>query len=43
METSGVDASWINGKNEIYNRSIQNMVRSVLIDSIKNKNKWYCT
>ena len=33
METTGGDAFWINGKNEIHNKSIHNMVRSGLIDS----------
>ena len=33
METTGGDASWINGKNERHNRSIHNMVRSGLLDS----------
>ena len=33
METTGGDAFWLNGKNERHNRSIQNMVRSRLLDS----------
>ena len=32
METTGGDTSWINGKNEINNRSIHNMVRAALLD-----------
>ena len=33
MRNIGGDASWINVKNELHNRSIQNMVRSGLIES----------
>ena len=33
METTGGDSSWINGKNERHNRSINIMVISGLIDS----------
>ena len=33
METTGVDASWLNGKDEIHNISIHNMVISGLLDS----------
>ena len=36
------DAYWINGKNEINNRSIYNIVREVLIDSNQLTNKWSC-
>ena len=33
METTGGDASWINGNNERHNRSIHNMKRAGLPDS----------
>ena len=33
METTGIDATWLNGKNEIHNRSINNIVREGLIES----------
>ena len=42
METTGGDASWLNGKNEIHNRSIHNMVREALLDSDQHENKWFC-
>ena len=32
MEPTGGDVSWLNGNNELHNRSIHNMVREVLID-----------
>ena len=32
METTGGNASWINGKNEKHNRSIHNMVIEGLLD-----------
>ena len=35
METTGGDASWLNGMNKIHNRTIHNMVISGLIDSNK--------
>ena len=35
METTGGDASCLNGKNERHNRNIHNMVRSGLLDSNK--------
>ena len=41
METPGGDTSWINGNNEIHNRSIYNMVMAGLLDSNKHENKWY--
>ena len=40
METTGGDVSWINGKNERHNRSINNMVISVLLDINQHENKW---
>ena len=39
METTGDDASWINGNNEIHNRSIHNMIRAGLLDSNKYEKK----
>ena len=42
MENTGGDASFINAKNEIHNRSIYNMVRSGLLDSNEHENKWCC-
>ena len=42
MENTGGDSPWINGKNERNKRSIQNMVRSGLIESNKHSNKWCC-
>ena len=42
METTGGDASWINGNNERHNRSIHNMVISYLLDSNQHENKWCC-
>ena len=41
MGTAGGDASWINGKNEIHNRIIHNMVREGLLYSNQHENKWY--
>ena len=32
METTGGDASWINGNNKIHNRSIHTMVREGLVE-----------
>ena len=32
METTGGNVSWINRKNETYNRIIQNMVREGILD-----------
>ena len=40
IKTTGGDASWLNGKNEIHNRSIHNMVIAGLLDSIQHANKW---
>ena len=40
METTGGDASWINGNNGRHNRSIHNMVRSSLLDINNHENKW---
>ena len=37
METNGEDASYINGNNELQNRTIHNMVRSGLIVSNQHK------
>ena len=42
MKTTGGDASWINGKNEIHNRSIHNMVIAGLIDFNQYANKFWC-
>ena len=42
METNGGDASWINGNNEIHNRSIHNMVIADPLDSNQHANKWCC-
>ena len=39
METTGGDASWLNGKNETHNRRIHKMIISVLIEINKNTNK----
>ena len=39
METTGGDALWINGKNEIQNISIDNMVIEGLLDSNQYENK----
>ena len=36
METTGDDASWLNGKNEIHNRRNNNMVREGLLDINKH-------
>ena len=40
METTGGDASWINGNNKRHNRNIHNMVIAVNIDSNQHSNKW---
>ena len=47
METTGGNVSYINGKNEIHNRIIHNVVRSGILDSNQhnnnnNNNKWCC-
>ena len=42
METTCGDESWLNGNNEIHNRSIHNIVRAGLLDSNQNENKWCC-
>ena len=42
IETTCGDSSWINGKNEIHNISIHNMVRAGLLDSNQHANKWCC-
>ena len=42
METTGSDASRINGNNERHNISIHNMVISGLIDSNQHENKCCC-
>ena len=41
MKNNGGDASWFNGKNEIHNIRIHNMVRAVLLDSNQHTNKWF--
>ena len=43
METTGGDASWINGNNERQNRSIQHMEISGLLDRNQHENKWCYT
>ena len=40
METTGGDTLWINENNVRHNRSIHNMVRSVILDINKPENKW---
>ena len=40
IETTGGDASFLNGKNEGHNRIINNMVRSGLLESNQHENKW---
>ena len=40
IETTGGDASRINGKNERHNISIQIMIREGLLDSNQHGNKW---
>ena len=40
METTGGYASWINESNKKHNRTINNMVRSGLIDSNQHEKKW---
>ena len=42
METTGDDASCINGMNERHNISIHNMIRAGLLDSNQHANKWCC-
>ena len=42
METTGGDASWINGNNERQNRSIHNMLIADLLGSNHNENKLFC-
>ena len=42
MENTGVDDSWINGKNERQIIIIQIMVRIGIIESNRHENKWYC-
>ena len=42
METTGGDASCINGKNEIHNRSIHNMVIEVLLDGNQHEKNNLC-
>ena len=42
METTGGDASWINGNNEQPNRMIYNMLREGIIDINQHENKWCC-
>ena len=42
MKNNGGGASRINGKNKRHNRSIKNMVRSGLLESDQNANKWFC-
>ena len=42
METTGVDEYWINGKNEIHNISIHNMVKAALLVSNQHESKWCC-
>ena len=43
METTGDDASCLNGKNERHNRITNNMVRPVRLDSNKRLKKWCYT
>ena len=40
METTGGGSSWINGNNEIHNRTIHNMVRAGVLESKQHENKW---
>ena len=42
LDTTGGDASWLNGKNKLHNRIIYKMVISCLIVSNQNENKWCC-
>ena len=42
MKNTGGNASWLNGKNEIHNRNIHNMVRAALLDSNQHENKFCC-
>ena len=39
MGTTGGGASWINGNNELHNRSIHNMVISGLLEINQHENK----
>ena len=41
METTGGDASWLNGNNLRHNRSIHNIVKAGLLDINYNENKWF--
>ena len=43
MESTGGDASCLNGNNKRKNISIHNMVRSALLHSNQHENKWFCT
>ena len=40
MDTNGGDASWLNGKTEIHNRIIHNMVREGILGSNQHEKKW---
>ena len=42
MDTTCGDASWINGKNEIHNRSIHNMVKELFLKVISMTKKLCC-
>ena len=42
METTGGDASWLNGKNERHKIRIHNMVISGIIDNNQQEKKWSC-
>ena len=42
VENTGGEASWINRKNEMHNRSIQTMVIEVLIDNNQHEQKCWC-
>ena len=42
IENNGSNESYINGKIERHNRSINNMVRAGIIGSNKNGKKWCC-
>ena len=42
METTGGDASWLNGNNKRHNRSIHNMVRAALLYIHQHENKCCC-
>ena len=43
METTGGDASWPNGNNDINNTSIHNMVGVYITYINQHANKWCCT